>query len=88
VRSEFFPSPPAAPGKPFRLLVTGGQPGALPINRVFVDAMDRWRTKDTIGHRASTGERELYAVRTGYARREIHAGLSPSHDMAETLCLG
>src|SRR4030081_2801729 len=41
VRSEFFSISPRRPGKPFRLLVTGGSQGALPINRVFVDAMDR-----------------------------------------------
>src|SRR6266478_5602771 len=41
VRSEFFSITPRRPGRPFRLLVTGGSQGALPINRVFVDAMDR-----------------------------------------------
>src|ERR1700752_378310 len=41
VRSEFFSITPRHLGKPFRLLVTGGSQGALPINRTFVDAMDR-----------------------------------------------
>ncbi len=40
VRSEFFSIAPRKPEKPFRLLITGGSQGALPINRVFVDAMD------------------------------------------------
>ncbi|HLZ50093.1 MAG TPA: glycosyltransferase, partial [Candidatus Acidoferrum sp.] len=40
VRSEFFSIAPRRPEKPFRLLVTGGSQGALPINRTFVDAMD------------------------------------------------
>src|ERR1700726_4103292 len=41
VRPEFFSIAPRKLEKPFRLLITGGSQGALPINRVFVDAMDR-----------------------------------------------
>src|SRR2546426_11242602 len=41
VRQEFFSITPRKPGRPFRLLITGGSQGALPINRTFVDAMDR-----------------------------------------------
>jgi len=40
VRAEFFDIAPRKPEKPFRLLITGGSQGALPINRAFVDAMD------------------------------------------------
>src|SRR6202163_218551 len=41
VRAEFFSIAPRKLEKPFRLLITGGSQGALPINRTFVDAMDR-----------------------------------------------
>lgn len=41
VRCDFFSIAPRTPQKPFRLLITGGSQGALPINRTFVDAMDR-----------------------------------------------
>src|SRR5260370_25055054 len=41
VRPEFFSITPRRLDKPFRLLITGGSQGALPINRTFVDAMDR-----------------------------------------------
>src|SRR6476646_1532117 len=41
VRPDFFSIAPRHLEKPFRLLVTGGSQGALPINRAFVDAMDR-----------------------------------------------
>ncbi len=78
VRSEFFSISPRRPGKPFRLLVTGGSQGALPINRVFVDAVDRLaahRNELAIVHQ--TGERDYNAVRTAYARREINAEVVP-----------
>src|SRR5438046_9198514 len=41
VRSEFFSIPPRKPSNPLRLLITCGSQGALPINRAFVDSMDR-----------------------------------------------
>src|SRR5215813_13679259 len=41
VRTEFFTIAPRRPEKPFHLLITGGSQGALPINRTFVDMMDR-----------------------------------------------
>ena len=78
VRSEFFSIAPRKPEKPFRLLITGGSQGALPINRVFVDAMDSIATRKTelaIVHQ--TGERDYNAVRTAYARREINAEVVP-----------
>jgi UDP-N-acetylglucosamine--N-acetylmuramyl-(pentapeptide) pyrophosphoryl-undecaprenol N-acetylglucosamine transferase len=78
VRPEFFSIAARNLEKPFRLLITGGSQGALPINRVFVDAMDRLagRKKElAIVHQ--TGERDYNAVRTAYARREIHAEVVP-----------
>src|ERR1700686_3764554 len=78
VRSEFFSITPRRPGKPFRLLVTGGSQGALPINRVFVDAMDRLAArKNELAIVHQTGERDYNAVRTAYARREINAEVVP-----------
>src|SRR5580658_590000 len=78
VRPEFFSIVPRRLEKPFRLLVTGGSQGALPINRTFVDAMDQLATRKNdlyIVHQ--TGERDYDAVRTAYARREIHAEVVP-----------
>jgi UDP-N-acetylglucosamine--N-acetylmuramyl-(pentapeptide) pyrophosphoryl-undecaprenol N-acetylglucosamine transferase len=78
VRSEFFSVSPRRPGRPFRLLVTGGSQGALPINRVFVDAMDRLAArKNELAIVHQTGERDYNAVRTAYARREINAEVVP-----------
>src|SRR6266576_2760954 len=78
VRPEFFSITPRRPGKPFRLLVTGGSQGALPINRALVDAMDRLAARKrelAIVHQ--TGERDYNAVRAAYARREINAEVVP-----------
>ncbi len=85
VRTEFFSIMPRRPGRPFRLLVTGGSQGALPINRTFVDAMDRLAArKNELAIVHQTGERDYNAVRTAYARREIHAEVVPFlTDMAE-----
>jgi UDP-N-acetylglucosamine--N-acetylmuramyl-(pentapeptide) pyrophosphoryl-undecaprenol N-acetylglucosamine transferase len=78
VRAEFFSIPPRKPQKPFRLLVTGGSQGALPINRTFVDAMDRLAArKNDLSIVHQTGERDYNAVRTAYARREINAEVVP-----------
>lgn len=78
VRQEFFSIPPRKPEKPFRLLVTGGSQGALPINRVFVDAMDRLAArKDELRIVHQTGERDYDAVRTAYARRAYPAEVVP-----------
>jgi len=78
VRSEFFAISPRRPGKPFRLLVTGGSQGALPINRVFVAAMDRLAArKNELAIVHQTGERDYNAVRTAYAGREINAEVVP-----------
>jgi UDP-N-acetylglucosamine--N-acetylmuramyl-(pentapeptide) pyrophosphoryl-undecaprenol N-acetylglucosamine transferase len=78
VRAEFFSIQARRPEKPFRLLITGGSQGALPINRAFVDAMDLLATRKgelQIVHQ--TGERDYNAVRTSYARREILAEVVP-----------
>ena len=78
VRPEFFLIASRRPEKPFRLLITGGSQGALPINRVFVDAMDRLAgRKNELAIVHQTGERDYNAVRTAYARREFHAEVVP-----------
>ena len=78
VRPEFFSIFPRTPQKPFRLLITGGSQGALPINRAFVDVMDRLAArKNELSIVHQTGERDYNAVRTAYARREIQAEVVP-----------
>jgi len=78
VRPEFFSTTASKPVKPIRLLVTGGSQGALPINRVFVDAMDLLAArKNELNIVHQTGERDYDAVRTAYARREILAEVVP-----------
>ncbi len=78
VRPEFFSIAPRNLEKPFRLLITGGSQGALPINRAFVDAMDRLAVrKSELAIVHQTGDRDYNAVRTAYARREIHAEVVP-----------
>jgi UDP-N-acetylglucosamine--N-acetylmuramyl-(pentapeptide) pyrophosphoryl-undecaprenol N-acetylglucosamine transferase len=78
VRSEFFSIVPRKLEKPFRLLITGGSQGALPVNRAFVDAMDRLAArKNELSIVHQTGERDYNAVRTAYARREILAEVVP-----------
>jgi UDP-N-acetylglucosamine--N-acetylmuramyl-(pentapeptide) pyrophosphoryl-undecaprenol N-acetylglucosamine transferase len=78
VRPEFFAIAPQLIAKPFRLLITGGSQGALPINRAVVDAMDLLAVRKhelSIVHQ--TGDRDYNAVRTAYARREILAEVVP-----------
>jgi UDP-N-acetylglucosamine--N-acetylmuramyl-(pentapeptide) pyrophosphoryl-undecaprenol N-acetylglucosamine transferase len=78
VRGEFFAIEPRKPEKPFRLLITGGSQGALPINRAFVDALDLLAVrKDELNVVHQTGERDYNAVRTAYARREFRAEVVP-----------
>jgi len=78
VRAEFFSIAPRKPQKPFRLLITGGSQGALPINRTIVDALDRLALrKNDLSIVHQTGERDYNAVRTAYARREINAEVAP-----------
>jgi len=78
VRPEFFSIAPRQPEKPLRLLVTGGSQGALPINRAFVDSMDKLAArKNELSIVHQTGERDYDAVRTAYARHEILAEVLP-----------
>jgi UDP-N-acetylglucosamine--N-acetylmuramyl-(pentapeptide) pyrophosphoryl-undecaprenol N-acetylglucosamine transferase len=78
VRAEFFAIAPRKAEKPFRLLITGGSQGALPINRTLVDAMDLLAArKNDLSVLHQTGERDYNAVRTAYARREILAEVVP-----------
>src|SRR5882672_9651347 len=78
VRPEFFSIALRLPEKPFRLLITGGSQGALPINRAFVDAMDLLAArKSELSIVHQTGERDYNAVRTAYARREFVAEVVP-----------
>lgn len=78
VRAEFFTIAPQAPGKPFRLLVTGGSQGALPINRTFIEAaalLAARKSELRIVHQ--TGERDYNNVRAAYTRYEIQAEVEP-----------
>jgi UDP-N-acetylglucosamine--N-acetylmuramyl-(pentapeptide) pyrophosphoryl-undecaprenol N-acetylglucosamine transferase len=78
VRTEFFSITPRRPEKPFRLLITGGSQGALPINRTVVDSMNRLAArKSELAIVHQTGERDYNAVRAAYARREINAEVVP-----------
>jgi UDP-N-acetylglucosamine--N-acetylmuramyl-(pentapeptide) pyrophosphoryl-undecaprenol N-acetylglucosamine transferase len=78
VREEFFSIQPRVAEKPFRVLITGGSQGALPINRTFVDAMDLLAVrKNDLQIVHQTGERDYNAVRTAYARREMLAEVAP-----------
>jgi len=74
VRPEFFQCPARPPSAPYRILITGGSQGALPINRAVVDSLDRLAArKDQLAIVHQTGERDYDAVRVAYARREFAA---------------
>ncbi len=78
VRPEFFVIQPRKPEKPFRLLVTGGSQGALPINRTFLEAAEllaKRKAEMRIVHQ--TGERDYNNARAVYARHEIQAEVAP-----------
>ena len=78
VRQEFFNAPERKPERPYRLLITGGSQGALPINRAFVDAVDSLvARKNELSVVHQTGERDYNAVRVAYARREFPAEVVP-----------
>ena len=85
VRKEFFAVPRKEHRAPFTLLITGGSRGALPINRVVVDALDLLSARKNqlfIVHQ--TGERDYNAVRVAYAQREFNAEVVPFiENMAE-----
>jgi UDP-N-acetylglucosamine--N-acetylmuramyl-(pentapeptide) pyrophosphoryl-undecaprenol N-acetylglucosamine transferase len=78
VRPEFFSIAARRPEKPFRLLITGGSQGALPINQAFMAAAELLAAKKTelqIVHQ--TGERDYNEVRAAYARHEFPVEVSP-----------
>jgi UDP-N-acetylglucosamine--N-acetylmuramyl-(pentapeptide) pyrophosphoryl-undecaprenol N-acetylglucosamine transferase len=78
VREEFFAIEPRKPQKPFRLLVTGGSQGALPVNRAFMEATEllaKRKSEMRIVHQ--TGERDYNNVRAAYARYEMDAEVAP-----------
>jgi UDP-N-acetylglucosamine--N-acetylmuramyl-(pentapeptide) pyrophosphoryl-undecaprenol N-acetylglucosamine transferase len=85
VRNEFFSAPQQEHREPFRILITGGSRGALPINRAVIDSLDRLLPRKNqlfIVHQ--TGERDYNAVRVAYARREFRAEVVPFiENMAE-----
>ncbi|MGB7848444.1 MAG: undecaprenyldiphospho-muramoylpentapeptide beta-N-acetylglucosaminyltransferase [Candidatus Acidiferrum sp.] len=78
VRPEFFAIQTRKPEKPFRLLVTGGSQGALPINRAFMEAAEllaKRKTEMEIVHQ--TGERDYNNVRAAYAQHEMQVEVAP-----------
>ena len=85
VRADFFAAPRSAHREPFRILITGGSRGALPINRAVIDSLDLLSPRKNqlfIVHQ--TGERDYNAVRVAYARREFRAEVVPFiENMAE-----
>jgi UDP-N-acetylglucosamine--N-acetylmuramyl-(pentapeptide) pyrophosphoryl-undecaprenol N-acetylglucosamine transferase len=85
VRAEFFAAPHKEHREPFRILITGGSRGALPINRAVIDSLDLLvprKNRLFIVHQ--TGERDYNAVRVAYARREFRAEVVPFiENMAE-----
>ena len=85
IRQEFFDVPARKHNPPFRLLITGGSRGALPINRAVVDSLDLLATrKNQLFVVHQTGERDYNAVRVAYARREFPAEVVPFiQNMAE-----
>jgi UDP-N-acetylglucosamine--N-acetylmuramyl-(pentapeptide) pyrophosphoryl-undecaprenol N-acetylglucosamine transferase len=85
VRREFFTIPVREHKPPFRLLITGGSRGALPINQAVIDSLDVLASrKDELFIVHQTGERDYNAVRVAYARRELKAEVSPFiQNMAE-----
>jgi len=89
VRREFFSAPRREHAAPFRLLITGGSQGALPINRAVVDSLDRLAArKNQLFVVHQTGERDYNAVRVAYARREFKAEVLPFiENMAERFAL-
>jgi UDP-N-acetylglucosamine--N-acetylmuramyl-(pentapeptide) pyrophosphoryl-undecaprenol N-acetylglucosamine transferase len=78
VRPEFFSVRRRIPEKPFRLLVTGGSQGALPINRTFIEAAEILALRKgemRIVHQ--TGERDYNNVLAAYARQEMQVEVAP-----------
>ena len=85
VRQEFFQITPRAPQKPYRLLVTGGSQGALPVNRAFMAAAGLLaQRKEELRVVHQTGERDYNEVRAAYERNGFAVEVVPFlGDMAE-----
>jgi UDP-N-acetylglucosamine--N-acetylmuramyl-(pentapeptide) pyrophosphoryl-undecaprenol N-acetylglucosamine transferase len=85
VREEFFSIQSQKPDRPLRLLVTGGSQGALPINRVFAEAMALLAARKNelqIAHQ--TGERDYTMVEAAYEKFGMNAEVVPfMNNMAE-----
>lgn len=78
VRPEFFAIRPRKPERPFRLLITGGSQGALPLNRTFIEAAPLLaQRKDQIWIVHQTGERAYTDVSVAYARQEMQVEVAP-----------
>jgi UDP-N-acetylglucosamine--N-acetylmuramyl-(pentapeptide) pyrophosphoryl-undecaprenol N-acetylglucosamine transferase len=78
VRPEFFSIEPRTPEKRFRLLITGGSQGALPINRAFIAAMPLLaERKSDLQVVHQTGERDYNEVRGAYAEHGMQAEVFP-----------
>jgi UDP-N-acetylglucosamine--N-acetylmuramyl-(pentapeptide) pyrophosphoryl-undecaprenol N-acetylglucosamine transferase len=78
VRPEFFVIQPRKPEKPFRLLVTGGSQGALPINRTFIEAAELLaKRKGELQIVHQTGERDYNNVRAAYAGQGMQVEVAP-----------
>jgi UDP-N-acetylglucosamine--N-acetylmuramyl-(pentapeptide) pyrophosphoryl-undecaprenol N-acetylglucosamine transferase len=85
VRPEFFTIQPRKPQRPFRLLITGGSQGAMPINRTFIEAAPLLaKRKDEMRIVHQTGERAYNDVSVAYARQEMQVEVAPFlNNMAE-----
>jgi UDP-N-acetylglucosamine--N-acetylmuramyl-(pentapeptide) pyrophosphoryl-undecaprenol N-acetylglucosamine transferase len=78
VRQEFFQIRPRAPQKPYRLLVTGGSQGALPVNRAFLAAAGLLSTrKEELRIVHQTGERDYTDVKAAYERCDFPVEVLP-----------
>jgi len=78
VRPEFFAIQPRKPEKPFRVLVTGGSQGALPINRTFIEAaklLAKRKSDMQVVHQ--TGDRDYNNVGDAYAGQEMQVEVAP-----------
>src|SRR5260370_1907967 len=78
VRPEVFSITPRKLSAPFRLLITVGSQGALPINRTFVDAMDRLAApKNALAIVHQSGRHYYHSARPPYSRPRINPDLRP-----------
>jgi UDP-N-acetylglucosamine--N-acetylmuramyl-(pentapeptide) pyrophosphoryl-undecaprenol N-acetylglucosamine transferase len=80
VRPEFFEEAheqPISPRGAARVLVFGGSQGAHAINMALVEAAPRLAAAGGLAITHQTGERDLEAVREGYARAGLPARVEP-----------